>query len=96
MSTSSSVANASDLASGYNPLYTGIYIQTPLSKTQIRLFDYVDLVTKKDSVDVVDIDRDGDLDYIYMLGGSLYVKYSHQIDSPRSFETAITTATLDI
>jgi hypothetical protein len=63
------------MASGYSPNYQGIYIRTP-SGVQTRLFDYIAPVTEQTRVDTVDIDRDGDLDYIYILDGALYVKYN--------------------
>jgi hypothetical protein len=40
------------------------------------LFDYIAPITNTTRVDSVDIDQDGDMDYIYLLDGILYVKYS--------------------
>lgn len=73
-STASPSASAS-MASGYSPNYQGIYIRTT-SGVQTRLFDYIAPVTASTRVDTIDIDRDGDLDYIYILDGVLYVKYN--------------------
>lgn len=55
-------------SAGYAPLYEGIFILSPITKTQTRLFDYTDGVSAEDEVNIVDIDKDGDNDYIYMLG----------------------------
>ena len=77
VTTSSRSNTNSTLAAGYAPKYTGIYIQTPISKTQTRLFDYTSPVTDITTVDTIDIDKDGDQDYIYILNDILYVKYSH-------------------
>ena len=62
------------LASGYSPKYQGIYIRTT-SGVQTRLFDYTTPITPTTRVDTLDIDQDGDLDYIYILDGVLYIKY---------------------
>ena len=43
----------------------------------------------------MDIDRDGDLDYIFLLGGSLFIKYSHEKDISSPIDTTIITITLD-
>ncbi len=63
------------IATGYSPNYQGIYIYTT-SGVQTRLFDYIAPVTASTRVDTIDIDRDGDLDYIYILDGALYIKYN--------------------
>lgn len=54
-------------AAGYSPLYDGIFVLSPITKIQTRLFDYTDGVSAEDEANRVDIDRDGDDDYIYML-----------------------------
>ena len=60
-------APSSGVASGYSPSFDGIYILTPDTKTQTRLFDYTTLLQGDEKADVVDIDGDGDKDYIYIL-----------------------------
>lgn len=40
------------------------------------MFDYTSALTEDTRVDTIDIDKDGDMDYIYLLDGILYVKYS--------------------
>lgn len=67
----------SNLPPGYAPNYQGIYVRTPITGVQTRLFDYIDALTDATRVDTVDIDKDGDLDYIFTLDNILYVKYSH-------------------
>jgi hypothetical protein len=44
---------------------------------QTRLFDYVAPLTGEEKADVVDIDNDGDTDYLYTMDGILYIKRSH-------------------
>ncbi len=73
--TNAAPGSNSSLASGYAPNYQGIYIRTP-SGVQTRLFDYITPISSDTHVESVDIDRDGDTDYIYILDGILYVKYS--------------------
>ena len=82
-------------AAWYSPKYEGIFILTPVTKTQTRLFDYTDLLAREDTADVVDIDRDGDQDYIFLLGWALYVKYSHLYDPARSTDPTLTISALD-
>lgn len=86
---------APNTAAGYNPKYEGIYILTPISKKQTRLFDYTDLVSPDDTVQITDIDGDRDDDYIFLLSGKLYIKYSHQKDPERSNDTTSKVETLD-
>lgn len=43
----------------------------------------------------MDIDADGDKDYIYMLGGSLYIKYNHEKSPARFEDSSIATVNLD-
>ncbi|MBC7503535.1 VCBS repeat-containing protein [Candidatus Gracilibacteria bacterium] len=63
------------ISAGYSANYQGIYIRTP-SGLQTRLFDYIAPINSTTRVDSVDIDKDGDMDYLYLLDGVLYVKYS--------------------
>jgi hypothetical protein len=78
-------------AAWYSPNYEWIFILTPISKTQTRLFDYVDGVSSEDEVSVLDIDKDGDTDYIFMISGGLYVKYSHLQTPARPVDTSAPT-----
>lgn len=71
---SSSTTN--NITAGYSPNYQGIYIRTPISGTQTQLFDYQSPLTKDTKVETVDIDKDGDFDYLFLLDGIIYVKYS--------------------
>jgi hypothetical protein len=65
-STTSSAGDAIDTAVGYTPNFQGIYILTEKG-TQTRLFDYTETLQKTDVSTKVDIDRDGDMDYLYIL-----------------------------
>ncbi len=53
-----------------------MYIHTPITHKQTQLFDYIAPLRDDTRVDTLDIDGDGDTDYIYILDGTLYVKYS--------------------
>lgn len=64
---------------GYAPRFEGIYILTEPSETQVKLFDYTELVDASTEVVVIDVDQDGDKDYLYVLGGILYVKKNHHV-----------------
>lgn len=83
--TGGSVGSA-DVAEGYSPNYQGIYIRTP-SGVQTQLFDYTSVLTDTTRVDTIDIDKDGDMDYIYLLDGILYVKYSWQNTPKKILDT---------
>lgn len=83
-------------APGYTPNYQGIYILSPVSKKQTRLFDYIDLLRPEDSAEVVDIDQDGDDDYIYLLDGVVYVKYASRSDVPRPVDNDIVIGSPDM
>lgn len=69
------------VATSYLPNFKGMYVLTEIQNIQTKLFDYTEPVTKKDRVDVIDIDKDGDKDYIFILGDKLYVKNTH-LQSP--------------
>jgi hypothetical protein len=60
----------------YSPNFQGIYILTP-SGEQTRLFDYIDPLLWEEHVETIDIDKDGDNDYVFILDGTLYIKSSH-------------------
>jgi hypothetical protein len=64
------------LTAGYSPRLEGIYILSPETQTQTRLFDYIDGVGEEDRVEAYDIDRDEDKDYLFLLEGALYIKYT--------------------
>jgi len=74
--SSSSPSSSPSLSPGYTPNFQWIYILTP-SGSQTRLFDYVDPLLGDEKAEAVDIDKDGDLDYIFIMGWTLYIKYSH-------------------
>ena len=82
------------LASGYSPKFEGIYILTP-SGVQTRLFDYVEPLQGDETVNTVDIDRDGDSDYLYLMDGILYLKSSHAKEPSRQKDTTLTITDLD-
>lgn len=63
----SDLVDQTPIAEGYTPNYEGIYILTPISGVQTRLFDYLDELDPTDTAEVIDIDADGDEDYIYMM-----------------------------
>jgi hypothetical protein len=75
-------------ASGYAPKYQGIYVLTA-GGTQTRLFDYIAPVLPSTRVDSLDIDRDGDTDYIYILDGNLYIKYGHDKTANKIIDTTM-------
>jgi hypothetical protein len=86
-SASTSPASTAGIAEGYTPHYQGIYIRTP-SGIQTQLFDYISPLTDDTRVDAIDIDKDGDTDYIYILDGVLYVKYSWQKLPNKIYDTS--------
>lgn len=67
-----------------------MYVLTEKSNTQTKLFDYTELVNPKDRVDTIDIDNDGDRDYIFVLGGVLYIKNTHLNSPQKIIDTKIT------
>lgn len=71
-----SSSSSSQVAAGYSPSFDGIYILTP-SGAQTRLFDYTDPLTGNETAEAVDIDKDGDTDYLFIMDGVLFVKYNH-------------------
>ena len=91
--TAGAPAASSPLADGYAPRYQGIYVMTP-SGTQTRLFDYIAPVIDTTRVDSLDIDGDGDTDYIYILDGNLYVKYGWSNTPNKIIDTAVSISTL--
>ena len=64
---SSSPNSNTSINSSYRPNYDGIYVLLGPEKKQAKLFDYTDLIDQDMRVDVTDIDRDGDDDYLYLL-----------------------------
>lgn len=61
------------LATGYSPNFRGIYIVTAWG-TQTRLFDYTETLQEDNPSTRVDIDKDGDQDYLFLLEGTLFLK----------------------
>lgn len=76
-----------DIPNGYLPVYKGIYVLTP-SGVQTRLFDADITIDEHHEVTSKDIDKDGDTDYVYILDGAVYVKYTWA--SKRSLHTDTT------
>lgn len=72
----------------YTPRFEGIYTITSPSQIQTRLFDYTEPVRADTRVDTVDIDLDGDKDYIYILDGALFVKRNFTLSPPHRIDTA--------
>ena len=83
--------NTAGIAANYLPKFEGIYVLTENSKTQTKLFDYVELLGKNDRVDTKDIDNDADRDYIFVLGGNLYVKNTHLKEPNKIIDTTTRT-----
>lgn len=75
---------------GYAPAFDGVFILTP-SGVQTRLFDYTDALSPEERLDTVDIDKDGDKDYMFRLDGALFIKYT---GAPRRSDTVDTTITI--
>ncbi len=73
---------STNIAEWYSPHYQGIYIITPITKKQTQLFDYIAPLWEDTRIDTIDIDKDTDKDYIYVLDGILYVKYSWEYPNP--------------
>lgn len=94
--TSVSVSSQSDssVAAGYTPKYRGIYILTP-SGIQTHLLDYVEYLNGSERVEKIDIDKDGDGDYLYTMNGVLYVKYSTLQEPQKVRENEIKVVRLD-
>ena len=63
--------------------------------TQTQLFDYKEPLTGDEQIDVVDVDKDGDKDYIFIFDGSLFIKYTSTFAPNPIRETTIFTDTLD-
>ncbi|MBP9779728.1 hypothetical protein KBD33_03855 [Candidatus Gracilibacteria bacterium] len=80
-STSSSDPSAGPIPDGYAPIYEGVFVLTP-SGIQTRLFDATEGLSSSERIEVVDIDKDGDKDYIFRLDGAIYIKYSTLYNPP--------------
>jgi hypothetical protein len=74
-SASSSASTWNDGLAWYAPVFDGVFVLTP-SGVQTRLFDSTDLLSSDERINVADIDRDGDKDYLFRLEWALYIKYS--------------------
>jgi hypothetical protein len=86
--SSSSSSSSSAIAEWYSPHYQGIYIRTP-SGIQTQLFDYISPLQDDTRVDTLDIDLDWDMDYIFILDGVLYVKYSWKNSPNKIYDTTV-------
>jgi hypothetical protein len=89
-STSSS---SSDIPDGYLPAYKGVYVLTP-SGVQTRLYDADITMAPEFDITTIDIDKDGDKDYIFVLDGALYIKYTGASKRSLYPDTEIEIATL--
>lgn len=78
-------------SNGYMPRFEGMYVLTESKDTpiQTKLFDYVEPIQKNDRVDAVDMDNDGDKEYIFVLGGTLYIKKTYLQNPPKIIDNAI-------
>lgn len=84
--------SAEHSSSSYLPRFDGMYVLTETQNHQTKLFDYVEPIRKKDRVDVVDMDRDGDRDFVYLLGGVLYVKSTYLGTNAKTFIAKVDSA----
>lgn len=84
----------STLTSGYTPNLSGIYIVTSRG-TQTRLFDYTESLQKTDDSTKIDIDKDGDMDYLFVMDGALFLKRTTLADPVKNIDTKITLSDLD-
>lgn len=80
---------AAQAGGGYTPQFRGMYVFTEKTGVQTKLFDYVAPIRPGDRVDVLDIDHDADRDYVFLLGGVLYVKKTHldEVKIPKIMDT---------
>jgi hypothetical protein len=56
---------------------TGLYIYNAAAGVNTRLIDYTQESNKSTHLLLVDIDKDGDEDVVYSMGGDVYVKENH-------------------
>lgn len=82
------------IAPGYIPNFKGIYIVTSQG-TQTRLFDYTDSLQKDDVSTRIDIDNDGDMDYLFLLDGVLFLKRTSTYSVPKIIDTAVQVSDID-
>lgn len=61
--------------------FQGIYVLDD-AKKQTRLFDWTDELSGEETIILSDVDRDGDEDFIYQIGNTLFVKMRHTVDAP--------------
>lgn len=90
----SSSASSTESSSLYAPNFQWIYVLTEWWY-QTRLFDYIEPLRWDERVDTVDIDKDGDKDYIYVMDGVLYVKRTHTFQARAIQDTSISVSALD-
>lgn len=88
--TTTELITSNPYTTGYLPKFEGMYILTETQNIQTKLFDYTELIADNDRVDVVDIDNDGDKDYIFVLGGTLYVKNTYLTNPTKIIDGKIT------
>lgn len=61
-----------------------------------KTFDYTDPIQEKDTATRIDIDQDGDMDYLYILDGVLFLKKSTLRNTTKVIDTKITIKDIDI
>ncbi len=79
---------ANTVPSTYAPNFQWIYIVTE-NWTQVRLFDYTESLKKDDPSVKTDIDKDGDMDYLFILDGALYLKRTSTKDTRKIIDTTL-------
>ncbi len=69
---------------------------TPKTRKQTRLFDYIDPVNKNTKVSVLDIDKDGDNDFLFVLDNKIYLKYNYTKSPSKIEDKKFSVSNLDV